>query len=203
MVMRVDEAGALAAAVNVTVAEHVGLHGLFVNADTMTPVGSAVRMLNVTGDVVALAFRVAVAVSTLPAAPSVIERLAGLAASVKSKNPETTSVNVAVWVLTGLPPVAWIVISVDEAGAFAAAVKVTLALQVGLHGLLVNADAVTPAGSVVRMLNVMGEVVALAFKVAVAVSTLPAAPSAMLRLAGLAASVKSKNPETTRVNVAV
>jgi hypothetical protein len=82
-------------------------------------------------------------------------------------------------------------------------VKVTLALQVGLHGLLVNADAVTPAGSVVRMLNVMGEVVALAVKVAVAVSTLPAAPSAMLRLAGLAASVKSKNPETTRVNVAV
>jgi hypothetical protein len=122
---------------------------------------------------------------------------------VKSKNPETTSVNVAAWVLTGLPPVAWIVISVDETGAFAAAVKVTVALHVGLQGLFVNAEAVTPVGSVVRMLNVTGEVVALAFKVAVAVSTLPAAPSVMLRLAGLAASVKSKNPETTRVNVAV
>ena len=94
--MRVDEAGAFADAVNVTVAEHVGLHGLLVNADAVTPVGRVVRTLNVTGAVVALAFSVAVAVSTPPAAPSVIERVAGLAASVKSKNPETTRVNVAV-----------------------------------------------------------------------------------------------------------
>ena len=79
-----------------TVAEQVGLHGLFENADTVTPDGSAVSMLNVTGDVVADAFRVAVAVSTLPAAPSVMDNEAGLVASVKSKNPETTRMNVAV-----------------------------------------------------------------------------------------------------------
>ena len=91
-----DEAGAFAAAVKVTVALHVGLHGLFVNPEAVTPVGRVVRILNVTGEVVAEAFSVAVAVSTLPAAPSVIESEAGLAARVKSKNPETTNVNVAV-----------------------------------------------------------------------------------------------------------
>jgi hypothetical protein len=96
MVIRVDEAGALAAAVKVTVAEHVGLQGLLENAEAVTPDGRAVRILNVTGDVVADALRVAVAVSTPPGAPSVIDRLAGLAARVKSKNPETTRVNVAV-----------------------------------------------------------------------------------------------------------
>jgi hypothetical protein len=96
MVIRVDEAGAFLAAVNVTVAEHVGLHGLLVKAEAVTPLGSAVRILKVTGEVVADAFKVAVAVSTLPAAPSVIDRLAGLAARVKSKKPETTSVKVAV-----------------------------------------------------------------------------------------------------------
>jgi hypothetical protein len=96
MVMTVDEAGAFAAAVKVTVAEHVGLHGLLLNAEAVTPVGRAVRILNVTGLVVALALRVAVAVSTPPTAPSVIDNEAGLAARVKSKNPETTRVNVAV-----------------------------------------------------------------------------------------------------------
>ena len=84
------------AAVRVTVALQVGLHGLLVNADAVTPLGSAVRMLNVTGEVVADELRVAVTVSTPPAAPSVIDSDAGLAASVKSKNPDTTSVNVAV-----------------------------------------------------------------------------------------------------------
>ena len=93
--------------------------------------------------------------------------------------------------------------TVVEAGAFLVAVRVTVALQVGLHGLLVNADAVTPDGSVVRMLNVIGEVVAEAFSVAVAVSTPPAAPSAIDSEPGLVDSVKSKNPETTRVKVAV
>jgi hypothetical protein len=203
MVMRVDEAGALAAAVKVTVAEHVGLHGLLLNAEAVTPVGSTVRILNVTDEVVALAFRVAVAVSTPPTAPSVIDRLAGLAARVKSKKPETTNVNVAEWVRTGEPPVAWIVITVEDAGAFAAAVKVTVAEHVGLQGLLENTEAVTPLGRAVRILNVTGLVVALALRVAVAVSTPPAAPSVIDRLAGLAARVKSKNPETTRVNVAV
>ena len=94
--MTVEEAVALEAAVNVTVALHVGLQGLFVNTDAVTPVGRVVRILNVTGEVVADALRVAVAVSTPPAAPSVIDREAGLAARVKSKNPETTRVNVAV-----------------------------------------------------------------------------------------------------------
>ena len=94
--INVDEAGAFFAAVRVTVAEQVGLQGLFVNAEAVTPLGSAVRILNVTDAVVALAFSVAVAVSTAPAAPSVIDRLAGLAARVKSKNPETTKVKVAV-----------------------------------------------------------------------------------------------------------
>jgi hypothetical protein len=99
--------------------------------------------------------------------------------------------------------VAWIVINVDEAGAFFAAVRVTVAEQVGLQGLLENAETVTPLGRVVRILNVTDAVVALAFSVAVAVSTPPTAPSVMLRLAGPAASVKSKNPETTNVTVAV
>ena len=94
--MRVEEAGAVADAVKVTVALHVGLQGLFVKADAVTPAGRAVRILNVTGAVVAPVARVAVAVSTPPTAPSVIDNVAGLAASVKSKNPETTRVNVAV-----------------------------------------------------------------------------------------------------------
>ncbi len=92
----VDDAGAVADAVKVTVALHVGLQGLFENAEAVTPDGRAVSMLNVTGEVVALALSVAVAVSTPPAAPSVIVNVDGLAASVKSKNPETTSVNVVV-----------------------------------------------------------------------------------------------------------
>ncbi len=50
--MTVEEAGALAEAVKVTVALHVGLQGLFVKAEAVTPDGSVVRMLKVTGDVV-------------------------------------------------------------------------------------------------------------------------------------------------------
>jgi len=44
------------------------------------------------------------------------------------------------------------VITVEDAGAVAEAVRVTVALHVGLHGLLENADAVTPLGRVVKML---------------------------------------------------
>ena len=62
--------------------------------------------------------------------------------------------------------------TVEDAGALATAVKVTVALQVGLHGLLENAEAVTPDGSAVRMLKVTGVVVP-DVKVAVAVSTPP------------------------------
>jgi hypothetical protein len=201
-VITVEDAGAFAAAVKVTVAEHVGLQGLLENAETVTPLGRAVSRLNVTGEVVAEAFKVAVAVSTPPAAPSVIDNEAGLAARVKSKKPETTNVKVAVWVRTGDPPVAWIVITVEEAAALAAAVKVMLELHVGLHGLL-RKIAVTPVGRVVRILNVTGAVVADALRVAVAVSTPPRAPSVIDNDAGLAARVKSKKPDTTRVKVAV
>src|SRR5437867_3535092 len=141
MVMTVEEAGAVADAVKVTVALHVGLQGLFVNADAVTPVGRAVRILNVTGEVVP-EVRGAVAVSTPPAATGVIVNVDGDAARVKSKKPETTRVKVAVRVTVGVPPLAWILMTVDDAGAFAAAVKVTVAEHVGLQGLFVNADAV-------------------------------------------------------------
>ena len=102
-----------------------------------------------------------------------------------------------------MPPLAWIVITVEEAGALAAAVKVTVALHVGLQGLLVKAEAVTPDGRVVSIVKVTGVVVAPVARVAVAVSTPPAAPSVIDNVDGLAARVKSKNPETTRVNVVV
>ena len=93
--------------------------------------------------------------------------------------------------------------TVEDAGAVAEAVNVTVALQVGLHGLLENADAVTPVGRVVRMLKVTGAAVVPVARVAVAVSTPPAAPSVIVKVAGLAASVKSKKPETTSVKVVV
>lgn len=85
---------------------------------------------------------------------------------------------------------AWIVITVEDAGAVADAVRVTVALHVGLHGLLVNEDAVTPVGSGVVMLKVM----ALAtpdVSVAVAVSTPPGLPVVMFRVDGDAARLKS------------
>src|SRR5205807_2093733 len=105
--MTVEEAGAVAEAVKVTVALHVGLHGLLVKAEAVTPLGSAVRILKVTGEVTP-EVRVAVAVSIPPAAPSVIVRVVGLAARLKLKPAETTRVNVAVWVTTGDPPLDWI-----------------------------------------------------------------------------------------------
>jgi hypothetical protein len=199
--MTVEEAGAVAEAVRVTVAEHVGLHGLLENAEAVTPLGRVVSIVKVTADVVP-ADSVAVAVSTPPGAPSVIDKLEGDAVSVKS-NVVTTSVNVVVRVTAGVPPVAWIVITVEEAGAVTDAVKVTVALQVGLQGLFVKADADTPVGRVVRILKVTGVVVAPVASVAVAVSTPPGPAAVIDRLDGLAASVKSKKPETFRVNVVV
>ena len=98
---------------------------------------------------------------------------------------------------------AWIVITVVDASALEAAVSVTVALHVGLHGLLLKAEAVTPVGRAVKILNVTGEVVADAFSVAVAVSTPPEAPGVMVKVDGDAASVKSKKPETTSVKVEV
>ncbi len=202
IVITVEDAGAVAEAVKVTVALHVGLQGLFENTEAVTPDGRAVSMLNVTGEVVALALSVAVAVSTPPAAPSVTDKVDGLAASVKSKKPETTRVNVVVWVTTGEPPEAWIVIMVEDAGAVADAVNVTVAEHVGLQGLLVNADAVTPLGRAVRILKVTGEVTP-EVKVAVAVSTPPAPPSVIDRVDGDAARLKLKPAWTTSVKVAV
>jgi len=93
--MTVEEAGAVAEAVKVTVALHVGLHGLLVKAEAVTPLGSAVRILKVTG-VVVPDVKVAVAVSTPPAAPSVIVSVVGEAARLKLNPACTTSVNVAV-----------------------------------------------------------------------------------------------------------
>ncbi len=81
--------------------------------------------------------------------------------------------------------------TVEEAGAVAEAVKVTVALHVGLQGLFENAEAVTPDGRVVRMLNVTGVVVP-DVKVAVAVSTPPAAPSVIVRVVGEAARLSSQ-----------
>ena len=91
--------------------------------------------------------------------------------------------------------------TVEDAGAVADAVSVTVALQVGLHGLLLNAEAVTPDGRLVSMLKLTGVVVAPATRVAVTVSTPPTAPSVIERGVGLAASVKSKKPDTVRVKV--
>jgi len=106
-------------------------------------------------------------------------------------------------VAAGAPPLAWIVMTVDEAGAVAEAVSVTVAEHVGLHGLLVKAEAVTPDGRVVSIVKVTGVVVAPVARVAVAVSTPPVAPSVIDRVDGLAASVKSKNPDTIKVKVVV
>jgi hypothetical protein len=88
--------GAVADAVRVTVAEQVGLQLAGVNALAETPVGSKVVMLNVTA-VETPATKVAEAVSTPPTPPPVMERLAGVAARLKSKPAAiTTRLKVAV-----------------------------------------------------------------------------------------------------------
>jgi hypothetical protein len=96
IVTTVEEARLPAAAVKVTVAEHVGLQGLLANTEAVTPVGRAVRTLKVTGAVVAPANRVAVAVSTPPAPPAVMVRVDGVAARLKKSPVCTTRVKVAV-----------------------------------------------------------------------------------------------------------
>ena len=98
------EPGAVADAVNVTVAEHVGLQLAGVNALAVTPVGNAVVMLKVTA-VVAPDTSVAVAVSTPPAPPPMMVRVAGVAAKLKSNAAGvTTRLKVAVFVTP--PPTA-------------------------------------------------------------------------------------------------
>src|SRR5216684_1859033 len=76
IVMVVVDPGAVAEAVRVTVAEHVGLQLAGVNTLAVTPVGRAVVMLKVTA-VVTPATRVADADSTQPAAPTKIVRSEG------------------------------------------------------------------------------------------------------------------------------
>jgi hypothetical protein len=199
--MTVEELGAVADAVNVTVAEQDGLQLAGVNTLAVTPVGRAVVILNVTG-VVAPAVRVAVAVSTPPAPPPVIARVEGVAAKLKLKPATATfSVKVAVWVTP--PPTAWIVMTVEELGAVADAVNVTVAEQDGLQLAGVNTLAVTPVGRAVVILNVTG-VETPAVSVAVAVSTPPAPPPTIDRIEGVAARLKLKAAAVTvNVNVAV
>jgi hypothetical protein len=82
------------------VAEQVGLQLTGENALAETPVGSIVVMLNVTA-LGTPATNVADAVSTPPAPPAVIERVAGVAARLKSNGAAvTTRLNVAVRVRT-------------------------------------------------------------------------------------------------------
>ncbi len=199
--MVVVEPGAVADAVKVTVAEHVGLQLAGVKALAVTPVGRAVVMLKVTA-VVTPATRVAVAVSTPPAAPPTIVKVAGVAARLKSKPAGvTTRLKVAVRVTP--PPTAWIVIVVVEAGAVADAVKVTVAEHDGLQLAGVNTLAETPVGSTVVILKVTA-VVTPAISVAVAVSIPPAEPPTTVRVAGVAARLKSNAAGvTTRLKVAV
>src|SRR6266568_2107452 len=201
IVMVVVEPGAVATAVKVTVAEHVGVQVAGVNALAVTPVGSTVVMLKVTA-VVTPATRVAVAVSTPPAEPPTIVRVAGVAARLKSK-PAGVTTRLKVAVLVTPPPTAWIVIVVVEPGAVAEAVNVTVAEHVGLQLAGVNAEAVTPVGSTVVMLKVTA-VVTPATSVAEAVSTPPAAPPTIVRVAGVAARLKSNAAGvTTKLKVAV
>src|SRR6266487_2316337 len=201
IVIVVVEPGAVADAVKVTVAEHVGLQLAGVNALAVTPVGSAVVMLKVTA-VVTPATRVADAVSTPPAEPATIVRVAGVADKLKL-NAAGVTTKLKVAVLVTPPPTAWIVIVVVDPGAVADAVNVTVAEHVGLQLAGVNALAVTPVGSAVVMLNVTA-VVTPDTSVAVAVSTPPAPPPTIVRVAGVAARLKSNAAGvTTRLNVAV
>ena len=107
--MVVLEAGAPADAVNVTVAEQVGLQLAGVNALAVTPVGSGVVMLKVTG-VVVPDTSVAVAVSIPPGPPALIVRVAGVAARLKLKPPVT--------VMVGEYPFSWIWLGAVEPVSF-------------------------------------------------------------------------------------
>lgn len=82
-------------------------------------------------------------------------------------------------------------ITVEEAGALGEAVKVTLALHVGLQGLLEKADAVTPVGRLDKIVKVSGAVVP-ASRVAVAVTATPGPPESSDKVEGVVARLKSK-----------
>src|SRR5437899_12323751 len=101
--------------------------------------------------------------------------------------------------MAGEPAMACMVITVDEAGEVAAADRVTVALQVGAHGLFVKADATTPIGRVPRTLKVTGGAAGQPVDVVVIVSTPPGAPFMDVEEEGLAANVKSMAPHNTSV----
>jgi hypothetical protein len=93
--------------------------------------------------------------------------------------------------------------TVDVAGAVPDAVRVTVALHVGLQLAGVKALAVTPVGRAVVMLKVTA-VETPAVNVAVAVSTPPAPPPVIARVDGVAARLKlNAAAVTVRVKVAV
>jgi hypothetical protein len=95
------------------------------------------------------------------------------------------------------------VITVEELGAVADAVRVTVALHEGLQLAGVKAPAVTPVGNAVVILKVTAEGTP-AVRVAVAVSTPPVPPPVMARVDGVAARLKLKAAAVTvRVKVAV
>jgi hypothetical protein len=195
------DAGAVADAVRVTVALQDGEQLAGVKALAVTPVGRAVVMLKVTADGTP-AVKVAVAVSTPPAPPPTMESVAGVAARLKL-NAAAVTVSVNVAVLVTPPPTAWIVMTVDDEGAVADAVRVTVAEHDGLQLAGVKALAVTPVGRAVVMLKVTADGTP-AVNVAVAVSTPPAPPPVIASVAGVAARLKLKAAAVTAsVKVAV
>src|SRR3989442_12702338 len=87
-----------------------GLQGLFVNTEAVTPVGRTEVILKVTGAVVAPTARVAVAVSTPPAAPRVMVNVDGVAARLKSKAAPTETV--IAWLAVPVAPRLSVTVSV-------------------------------------------------------------------------------------------
>ncbi len=142
MVTVVEPVAAVAVAEKETVIVQVGLHGLFVKA-TVTPVGRP-EAEKVTG-VIAPWTRVAVIDEIGLVPPWATVRLPGEGEErLKSKpGAETVSDSVVEWLAP--PPLALIVTVLVPIVALAVAEKVTVTVQVGLHGLLVNV-AVTPVG---------------------------------------------------------
>jgi len=114
----------------------------------------------------------------------------------------TLTISVKVVVRVTPPPNACIVMSVDEFGAVAEAMKVIVALHVGLQLGGVNALAVTPGGSGLPIASVKCGVTP-ATKVTIATSTPPGPPEVMVNVVGEAARAISQTQPTTSVNVAV
>lgn len=104
---------------------------------------------------------------------------------------EKTTVKKKVVVLVKPPPVAEIATTVVEDGAVGDAVRVTVAVHVGIQLGGENAEAVTPAGRAVAKLKVTVGLVP-ATNVAITASTPPAPPLAIVNVTGVAARLKSQ-----------